>query len=90
MDSRTVPVTVSVPPECPLLFSKLDPVREACTWPDWALRDVFWPVRPWIPRLVHPMPVEGDVIPCMVVSPDDDRITLLGSYCRSRVLPVHR
>ena len=59
-----VEVAVRVPPQRALLLGEDDLVCEVGAGLDGALRDVLRPVGPRVPRLVHAMPVEGDVFCC--------------------------
>ena len=67
MHSGAVEVAVCVPPQRPLLLDEVDAVGEVGARLDGALRDVLRPVGPRVPRLVHVVPVEGDVLAALVV-----------------------
>ena len=57
MNGGTGPVAVGMPPNGSFLVRQNNFVSEICPWFDWALRHVVWPIRPWIPWLLHSMPV---------------------------------
>jgi len=82
-------VAVRVPPQRALFLGEEDAVGEAGARLDGALRDVLRPVGPWVPRLVHAVPVQGDVLAALVVHVDDDDVALARVDGRPGELPVH-
>ena len=84
-----VEVAVRVPPDRALLLEEDDPVGEVGAGLDGALRDVLRPVELRVPRLVHAMPVEGDVLVALVVDVDDDDVARARVDGRAGELAVH-
>lgn len=78
-----------LPPQRALLLGEDDLVGEVGAGLDGALRDVLRAIGPRVPRLVHAVPVEGDVLAALVVHVDDDHVVLARVDGRPGELPVH-
>lgn len=56
MDCGSRPVAMGMPPQGSFLFGNYDLISKFGSWLNWALCNVFWAIRPWIPWLLHSMP----------------------------------
>jgi hypothetical protein len=83
------PGAVRVPPQRALLVLDREPVRVAPPRADGALRHELGPIRPPVPQLPEPVPVQGHAVPGVVDRRDRQRVAVVHLDRRPRELVVH-